>query len=116
MQLQMETCDLNECDFLETVFKEYDDEDTFMNDGSFTYSENNELKGVIAYFMKDGKPLYEYMPLYNSEDEYNTWIDVILLWIIIKHLHGLKNIYWRLEQYSCVLVLRNKIWFQTCNY
>lgn len=110
MQLQMETCDLNECDFLETVFKEYDDEDTFMNDGSFTYSENNELKGVIAYFMKEGKPLYEYMPLYNTEDEYNTWIDVMM--DNHKTLTWVKNIYWRLEQYSCVLVLRNKIWFQ----
>ena len=110
MQLQMETCNLNECDFLETVFKEYDDEDTFMNDGSFIYSENNELKGVIAYFMKEGKPLYEYMPLYNTEDEYNIWVDMIM----DKHrtLTWVKNIYWRLEQYSCVLVLRNKIWFQ----
>ena len=34
--------------------------------------------------------------------------------IMDKHrtLTWVKNIYWRLEQYSCVLVLRNKIWFQ----
>ena len=25
----------------------------------------------------------------------------------------LKNIYWRLEEYSCVLVLRNKKWFDS---
>jgi len=110
MQLQMETCNLNECDFLETVFKEYEDEESFINDGSFTYSENNELKGVIVYFMKDGKPLYEYMPLYYSESEYNSWMDTI----IEKHTNitWIKNIFWRLEQYSCVLVLRNKFWFR----
>ena len=36
MQLQMETCNLNECDFLETVFKEYECEADFVNDGEFT--------------------------------------------------------------------------------
>ena len=24
----------------------------------------------------------------------------------------IKNIFWKLEEYSCVLVLRNKLWFQ----
>ena len=28
------------------------------------------------------------------------------------NLTWIKNIYWRLEQYSCILVLRNKEWFQ----
>jgi putative phage-type endonuclease len=111
MQLQMETCDLNECDFLETVFKEYEDEESFMKDGSFIYNENKQLKGVIAYFMKNGKPLYEYMPLYNTEDEHNIWFDTMME----KHkgLTWVKNIYWRLQEYSCVLVLRNKCWFQS---
>ena len=30
MQLQMEVCDLEECDFLETRFKEYDNEQAFL--------------------------------------------------------------------------------------
>lgn len=114
MQLQMETCDLNECDFLETSFKEYEDEESFMNDGSFIYNENNELKGVIAYFMKNGKPLYEYMPLYISEDEHNIWFNATME--KHKELTWVKNIYWRLHQYSCVLVLRNKSWFQSAVY
>ena len=114
MQLQMETCDLNECDFLETSFKEYEDEESFMNDGSFIYNENNELKGVIAYFMKNGKPLYEYMPLYISEDEHNIWFNATME--KHKELTWVKNIYWRLDQYSCVLVLRNKSWFQSAVY
>jgi putative phage-type endonuclease len=114
MQLQMETCDLNECDFLETSFKEYEDEESFMNDGSFIYNENNELKGVIAYFMKNGKPLYEYMPLYITEDEHNIWFNATME--KHKELTWVKNIYWRLHQYSCVLVLRNKSWFQSAVY
>ena len=110
MQLQMETCNLNECDFLETVFKEYDCEEDFNKDGDFTYSNEDELKGIIIYFMKDGKPHYEYMPLYLSEEQYSIWEENIME--KNKHLTWVKHIYWRLEEYSCVLVLRNKLWFK----
>lgn len=34
-QVQMEVCDLNECDFLETRFVEYETYEEFENDGSF---------------------------------------------------------------------------------
>ena len=110
MQLQMEVCNLNECDFLETVFKEYESKEQFIEDGNFTYSNKEELKGIIMYFMKEGKPHYEYMPLYISETEFEIWEHKVmennstLTWIT--------NIYWRLEDYSCILVLRNKVWFQ----
>jgi hypothetical protein len=110
MQLQMETCNLNECDFLETVFKEYETEEEFMADGTFTYTEDDQLKGMIIYFIKDGKPLYEYMPLHISNEEYIVWYEQMME----KHadLTWIKDIFWRLEDYSCVLVLRNKLWFQ----
>jgi hypothetical protein len=36
MQLQMEVCDLNECDFLETKFLQYDTEEEYMNDNDIT--------------------------------------------------------------------------------
>ena len=35
MQLQMNVCELNECDFLETRFKQYDNYQDFINDGTF---------------------------------------------------------------------------------
>ena len=111
MQLQMETCNLNECDFLETVFKEYETEEDSVADGTFTYNEEDQLKGMIIYFIKDGKPLYEYMPLHISKEESTIWYDKMME----KHstLTWIKDIYWRLEDYSCILVLRNKLWFQT---
>lgn len=110
MQLQMETCDLNECDFLETSFKEYEDEDQFIADGTFTHTSNDQLKGIIVYFLKNGKPFYEYMPLYLSQNEYEIWYDSTME----KHsaLTWVTNIYWKLEDYSCILVLRNKHWFK----
>jgi len=111
MQLQMETCNLNECDFLETVFKEYDGEEEFMADGSFTYNEEDQLKGMMIYFIKDGKPLYEYMPLQISKEEYTDWYETTME--THADLTWIKDIFWRLEDYSCILVLRNKLWFES---
>ena len=115
-QLQMQVCDCDECDFLETCFKEYEDEAAFLHDSSsdidaeFYLTSAKTLKGVIAYFMKDGKPFYEYAPLYLTRIEYDKWCEEI----IDKNagITWLKNIYWYLNQYSCVLVRKNDIWFE----
>jgi len=42
MQVQMETCDLDECDFIETRFKEYESPEAYADDI------NQESKGVIC--------------------------------------------------------------------
>jgi hypothetical protein len=47
MQLQMETADLNECDFLETQFSEEGDDDPRDHDSS-----NALMTGTMIYFMK----------------------------------------------------------------
>ena len=117
MQLQMQVCKCEECDFLETRFKEYADEEEFLKDSAseidneFHLTNARTLKGVFAYFIKDGgTPVYYYAPLYLTRKEYDTWCEEI----IDKHtdLVWIKNIYWYLDQYSCVLVLRNDVWFQ----
>jgi hypothetical protein len=117
MQLQMQVCKCDECDFLETRFKEYADEEEFLKDAAsdfdneFHLTNARTLKGVFSYFIKDGgTPVYYYAPLYLTRKEYDTWCEEI----IDKHtdLVWIKNIYWYLDQYSCVLVLRNDIWFQ----
>lgn len=110
MQLQMETCDLNECDFLETKFIEYNSYLDFINDGTFTKSNDNKLKGIFVLFNNDNSPVYEYCPLESTIEEYNIWETNILN----KHSdkEWVQNIYWKLEIVSCVLVLRNKLWFK----
>lgn len=109
MQLQMEVCNLNECDFLETKFKEYEDKEEFDLDGNFTYTENGNLKGIIMYFITNGTYHYEYAPLYISKEDFNIW--EIQTMDKNKDKHWLQNIYWKLDEVSCVLVLRNKFWF-----
>lgn len=110
MQLQMETCDLDECDFLETMFLEYESEKEFLEDGTFFTSDNNELKGIIMYFNNhEGNPYYIYKPLDMDKEEFEEWeennMDTMnMTWI--------KNIYWKLKICSCVVVERNEKWFR----
>ena len=114
-QLQMEVCDLDECDFLETKFTEYQNFSEFCNDGK-EKTLKDEFKGIIMYFStKEGRPFYLYKPLQITDyTEIDNWEEQMIekyeseehnmLWI--------KNHYWKLEKLSCVLILRNKKWFQ----
>jgi len=114
MQLQMETCDLDECDFLETKFVEYVDEDEFRRDGEYLMTEEGDMKGIIMYFAStNGSPTYLYKPLEMSLREFEE--DWEPLQMQMQAAHGrqwIRNLYWKLEEISCVLVLRNRIWFQ----
>jgi putative phage-type endonuclease len=106
MQLQMETCNLDECDFLETQFKEYETHIDFLLD------ENAKYKGLILQMTTDvGGLKYIYSPVglnlldleewescHINENESYSWI--------CTH-------YWKIEVISCVLVQRNRQWFQT---
>lgn len=112
MQLQMETCNLNECDFLETRFIEYNSYDDFINDGTFVRTNEDKLKGIMIYFSDDnGNPIYEYAPLEMNNIEFEIWENNIME--KNSHLNWIRNIYWKLDQVSCVLVLRNKTWFKS---
>ena len=106
MQLQMEVCDLDECDFLETKFVEYDDYQSYLNDTT------DKLKGFIMYFTtKDGKPFYVYKPLDLANDETDEWEQTNMDKYQDQGLIWIKNCYWKLDIVSCVLVTRNKQWF-----
>ena len=105
MQLQMETADLNECDFLETQFAEEGDDDDDRSKNSDAL-----MTGTMIYFMKDGRPHYEYAPIGCNRVQSEAWFNDAMernqahMWM--------KTINWRLEKMSCILVLRNKWWFQ----
>jgi hypothetical protein len=122
-QVQMETCDLDECDFVETRFKQFENEEEFYAD------EQHEYKGVILHFMLKttgmsadeitvnlsaiNAPIYKYMPLDVSltKQSIDNWIhdtkiankDEMLLF---------STLYWYLDEFSCVLIPRNREWFQ----
>ena len=110
MQLQMECCDLEECDFLETRFKEYPSEEEFEKDGTFKLTKENNFKGIIVQFYdsKQGA-IYEYSPFQCTRAKYMQWFEKIME--EKKNITWIRNIYWFLDEYSCVLVPRNKKWF-----
>jgi hypothetical protein len=127
MQLQMEVCDLDECDFLETKFTEYPDYHSYRNDSimsslngeefkSYVTSKDGNYKGIIVHFhANDGRPHYEYMPLNLwTPNDVSSWEDSIVQKYESSPYNYtfLKFIYWKLEKLSCVLVLRNKEWFK----
>ena len=107
MQLQMEVCDLNECDFLETKFIQYESEEEYREDNE------TEYKGVILQYLKDESPYYVYAPFMLMDldsEEYKRWEDEEIE--KNKDLELITKIYWKLVKISCVLVLRNKLWFK----
>jgi putative phage-type endonuclease len=116
MQLQMEVCDLNDCDFLETRFMEYDNYDDFVmdsdsSDPSGMTTIDGKRKGSIIQFDKMGVPQYEYAPIGLAGEAYGEWeLDVHEKHKQLDNI-WVTNLYWWLEEMSCVLVMRNLAWF-----
>ncbi len=110
MQMQMNICNLDYCDFLETKFVEYEDKESYMLDGSFTLSSDGKKKGVVMCFIENNNPIYEYPPLDLEENEFKEWEKDMM----DKHKDNfwLKNIYWKLSVFSCILIKSNKLWFE----
>ena len=123
-QIQMEVCDLDECDFVETRFKEYDCKEDYDADGTTMqgYTADENEKGVILWFqtapaltqqgyVSPPIQLYEYAPIGATPYEYDKWE----VEIFAKHERlgsiWVRTIYWYLDEYSCVLVRRNRLWF-----
>jgi hypothetical protein len=105
MQLQMEVCDLDECDFLETKFVEYENYQAFLDDTETTN------KGMFMHFSTfEGKPVYVHKPL--DLVDFDEWEQQRMELQTNCGNFWTKNCYWKLHTFSCVLVLRNKQWFQ----
>uniref|UniRef100_A0A6C0JL16 YqaJ viral recombinase domain-containing protein n=1 Tax=viral metagenome TaxID=1070528 RepID=A0A6C0JL16_9ZZZZ len=99
--LQMEVCNLNECDFVETKFVEYPSYLDFIQN-------DNKRKGIIAVFVVNAEYRYVYMPFtIKTEADTNNWMDSVMDY----EGEWIKNIYWYLDTYSCILIKRKSDWF-----
>lgn len=105
MQIQMETCRLEQCDFLETRFKEYSKQE-------FESDAVHEYKGVVLFFIpKDGndvKSHFVYVPLF--VESVDQWVDQKKETLNTHVLY--MTFYWYLDEMYCSLVERNDTWFQ----
>ena len=100
MQLQMEVCNLDVCDYVETKFREITLE---------TFLLTNTTKGIILHFQtREGDPVYEYKPIGMDMQQFTEeWFPVQLQ----KHEFYQKTIYWELVSFTCVVYPRNRQWF-----
>ena len=122
MQLQMEVCKLETCDFVETRIKEFDDMEEYLDK-----REEYEYNGIVLEFLPKFKPCdissneqvldnnkkkLFHMILDNSKSKYE------IEEIINKTKEDNENLYlsgmsyWYLDEFSCVLVKRNELWFK----
>jgi putative phage-type endonuclease len=108
MQIQMEVCDLDACDFFETRFCE------FPSEADFWDADNYKYIGIMLHFLSATTPEYRYeiMPLSTPKNESSAWIRQTQDAMRANHKLALfRTIYWYLDEYSCVLVERNRTWF-----
>lgn len=120
-QMQLEVCDLEECDLFECKFAEYESSESYWASvrGDDATEPAPPYCGIIVEFSADGETVYEYAPLdvCKNEEAFDEWVDDI----IVKQTtdttrkgktEWIRNFYWRLEEYSCVLIERNRAWFK----
>lgn len=112
-QIQMETCNLDNCDFVETRIKEYENEEDFYNNKT-----HSNYRGVVLYFINNNinesnEPVYHYMPLNIPliKENIDEWITQTKKECQTNNLILFNTIYWYLDEISCVLIKRNREWF-----
>ena len=107
MQTQLEVCQLEMCDFVETRFKEYPTYERFLE-----ANDTVKYKGIILFFLakntESHKSKHVYMPL--SITDIEEWIEKTSEELRDSHVLYEKN-YWYLDEISCVEVERNAVWF-----
>lgn len=113
MQIQMECCDLEVCDFVETRFKEYENAECFWEEHDETLT-----RGIILHFIvKDGTsniPVYKYMPLSINliKEEVEDWINIVKSEMAEKSYAVFQTIYWYLDEIAMTTIYRNTEWFE----
>jgi putative phage-type endonuclease len=119
VQLQLEVCDLEYCDFLECDIRVYSGMTHFLNDSppgevSYKYTISGKKKGVIYEYREKGSNSfkYKYCPLTLSNDEISQWIQDTKSEIqnnISYHSGGCK--YWWIEEFNATLIKREQAYF-----
>jgi len=122
MQLQMEVCKLETCDFVETRIKEFDDMEEYLDK-----REEYEYNGIVLEFLPKFKPCdissNEQVLNNNKKKLFHMILDNSkskneIEEIINKAREDNENFYllgvsyWYLDEFSCVLVKRNELWFK----
>ena len=107
IQGQLESCDLDYCDFVQVKLVEYSTRKKYIED-----TEQTE-KGILMSTwdkgqVHEGSPKYHYCPITYTPEEEDKWLEPFFN----EELYEIDNIaHWKIEVYSCLTVKRDKAWF-----
>lgn len=135
MQIQMEVCDLDICDFVETRIKEFSSEDEYLHITKAPPIQQGRLEtfprdpptadysidfhGVVLQFiglMDSTVVHYEYMPLFYagvhpSGKKTEKWCKETIKRLQHQYVY-VRTDYWYLDEISVTVVPRNRVWFK----
>ena len=118
MQGQLECCNLEECDFLQVKFHEYNSFDDYIKDiDNNIYPDGKTEKGfpkgcTLTYRKKNElKCSYLYPELYLSDEDYQKWILENRGKIEMEGHEFIEAKWWYIERYECTLVKRDREWW-----
>lgn len=121
VQLQLEVCDLEYCDFLECDIRTYSGMSHFLSDSvkdtvSYTLTSSGKPKGVVYEYCQRGSGSnsfkYKYCPLNLKDQEVSNWINNIRTEVNSNpnnYNGGFK--YWWLEEFNITLIKREREYF-----
>jgi putative phage-type endonuclease len=123
MQGQLETCDLEECDFFQVKLLEYSNYEEYVNDKAYGYDQNIlsgyrmsntglHPKGCLVELKKGNEISYEYPELCKTDSEYMNWATDIIRDNKDEY-DNCKIVWWKIERYSCDLVGRDMEWWES---
>ena len=119
VQLQLEVCDLEYCDFLECDIRTYNNMTEFLQDSpkdkpSYCYTKSGNRKGVIYEYREKGgnSSKYKYCPLEYTCEEVSQWIKKTKEEILSNIVNcGIGCKYWWIEEYNSILIKRDQEYF-----
>ncbi len=113
VQGQLEVCNLEFCDFLECKIVQYDGEDEFYLDGDeYLTNEQMEKGAIVVYSDQNNNFKYKYAPIGLDRANLKEWLSVeIDLILDDNNLNFIEISWWKLLVYSCVLIKRDRNWF-----
>ena len=115
MQIQLETCNLEYCDFLECKINDNLTEENFYNK-----IENETIKsyyGIIIEYIEEDKTKWIYSELNQSIQDFEKWhddkLDIFVDDNNINNKWYTKTYFWELDKYSLITIKRNRDWFNS---
>ena len=123
VQLQLEVCDLDYCDFLECDIRIYNGMRDFLDDSpkgttSYNFTRSGKRKGVIYEYTEKNTPSnsgnkYKYCSLNLTDEEVSQWISDVKNEIIKdSNLVPIGCKYWWIEEYNVTLLKRDPEYFE----